>query len=91
MAINPPDQSPLSGTVTISVHAEDCGGVQRIEISVNDEPFTIWNNGPGTVVDFSFQLDTTAYTNGDHTIKAVAVDNSNQQSQPAEITVYIEN
>jgi len=89
--ITPPGQSPLSGTVTFSVRAEDCGGVQEIQIFVDDDLLTSWNNGPQTEVDFNFQLNTTAYSNGNHTIKAAAIDTSDQESEPAEITVVIEN
>jgi len=89
--ITPPGQSPLSGTVTISVHAEDCGGVREIQIFVDGDPLTSWDNGPQTEVDFNFQLNTTAYTNGNHTIKAVAIDTTNQESEPAEIIIVIEN
>jgi predicted SpoU family rRNA methylase len=89
--ITPPGQSPLSGAVTFSVRAEDCGGVQEIQIFVDGDPLTSWDNGPQTEVDFNFPLNTTAYSNGNHIIKAVAIDTSDQESEPAEITVVIEN
>jgi hypothetical protein len=89
--ITPPNQTPLSGTVTITVNAGDYRGVQSIQIFVDDVLLTSWDNGPQTAVDFNFQLDTTAYTNGNHTIKAVALDTADQESEPAEITVVIEN
>lgn len=89
--ITPPNQSPLSGTATITVHAEDYKGVQQIQIYVDDELLTTWDNGAQTEVNFKFDLDTTAYANGNHTIKAVALDTSDQESQPAEITILIEN
>jgi hypothetical protein len=89
--ITPPNQSPLKGTVTINVKAKDYRGVQSIQIFIDDVPLTTWNNGPQAEVDFNFQLDTTAYTNGNHTIKAAAIDTANQQSVPAEITIVIGN
>jgi hypothetical protein len=89
--ITPPGQTPLSGSVTISVHAEDCGGVQEIQIFVDGGLLTSWKDDPQTEVDFNFQLDTTAYTNGNHTIKSVAIDTTNQEGEPAEITIVIEN
>jgi hypothetical protein len=89
--ITPPGQTPLSGTVTISAHAEDCEGVKRIQIYVDNVLLTSWNNSPQTEVDFDFQLNTTAYTNGSHTLKAVAIDTANQESIPAQITIVIEN
>jgi len=91
VAITPPGQTPLSGTVTISVHAEDCEGVRRIQIFVDEVLLTTWNSGPQPVVDFNFQLNTTAYANGNHTLKAVAIDTADQQSIPAQITIAIEN
>jgi hypothetical protein len=91
VAITPPDQTPLSGTVTISVHAEDCEGVKRIQIYVDNVLLTSWNNSPQTEVDFDFQLNTTAYTNSSHTLKAVAIDTADQESIPAQITIVIEN
>ncbi|MGD2084664.1 MAG: Ig-like domain-containing protein [Candidatus Aminicenantes bacterium] len=89
--ITPPGQTPLSGTVTINVQAGDYRGVQSIQIFIDDDPLTSWDNGPQPEVDFSFQLDTTAFGNGNHTIKAVAIDTSDQESEPAEIAVIIEN
>jgi hypothetical protein len=89
--ITPPGQTPLSGTVTISAHAEDCEGVKKIQIYVDNVLLPSWNNSPQTEVDFDFQLNTTAYTNGSHTIKAVAIDTANQESEPAQITIVIEN
>ncbi len=91
VGITPPGQTPLKGTVTINVQAEDYRGVQSIQIFIDNNLLTSWNNGPQTGVDFDFQLDTTAYNNGNHTIKAVAIDTSDQESEPAEITVVIEN
>jgi hypothetical protein len=58
---------------------------------MDDVALTTWNSGPQAEVNFNFQLNTTAYANGNHTLKAVAVDTADQESAPAQITVYIEN
>lgn len=90
--ITPPTPTPLKGTVTINVHAEDYKGVQSIQISMDEVPLTTWDNGPQTEVDFNFQLDTTAYANGNYTLKAVATDTAGQENDPpASIDIVIEN
>ncbi len=89
--ITPPTPTPLKGTVTINVHAEDYKGVKSIRISMDDVPLTTWSSGPQTEVDFNFQLNTTAYANGNHTLKAAAIDTADQESAPAQITIVIEN
>jgi hypothetical protein len=88
--ITPPTPTPLKGTVTINVHAEDYKGVQSIQIYMEDVPLTTWNNGPQTEVNFNFQLDTTAYANDNYILKAVAIDTSGGTGD-ANIEIVIEN
>jgi len=91
VTITPPDTSPLSGTVTIQTDAEDYIGVQTIDVYIDGTPLTSWAQSPQEQVTFNFQLDTTGYSNGNHTLKAVAIDTANQESTPTEISITIEN
>jgi len=91
VTITPPDTSPLSGTVTIQTDAEDYIGVQTIDVYIDGTPLTSWAQSPQEQVTFNFQLDTTGYSNGNHTLKAVAIDTANQESTPSEISITIEN
>jgi len=85
--------SPSSGTVTVTIKAEDYRGVQQIDFYVDDVlvPSATWSGSPDALVSHSFQLDTTAYSNASHTFKAIATDTSSQTSTPHEKTVTIQN
>jgi len=91
VGLTPPGETPLSGTVKITVTASDYRGVQSIRFYVDNVSLTPWDEGPQTGVNFDYELDSTAYTNGTYTFKAVAVDTAGQESTPAEIEITIEN
>lgn len=88
-----PDTSPASGIVTVNIEASDYRGVQKIEFYVDDVlvPDATWTGSPSSEVSHNFQLDTTAYTNGTSTFKAIATDSGDQVSTAYEISVTIQN
>jgi hypothetical protein len=85
-----PDQTPVSGTVEITVSAEDYRGIQTINVFMDDELLETWDEGPLSVVDFKFNLDTTQYADDDYIIRAVAIDTANQE-KAVEIIINIQN
>ncbi len=91
VSFNSVPASPLSGTVSITVGAQDYRGVQTIQFYVGGTLVQTWDSGPDTDVGWSFDLDTTAYTNGDYTLSVVATDTGGQDSAAAESTVTITN
>jgi hypothetical protein len=85
-----PDQTPVSGTVEITVSAGDYRGIQTINVFIDDELLKTWNEGPLSAVDFKFSLDTTQYADDDYIIKAVAIDTANQE-KAVEIIINVQN
>jgi hypothetical protein len=85
-----PTAAPLSGTVEITAAAADYRGIRSIDVFMDNELLTSWNEGPESTVDFKFNLDTTQYENGDHVLKAVASDTADQKKEE-EITLSIQN
>ena len=90
VSITPP-ASPLSGTVTIQTLAEDYKGVKTVRVYIDDNLIATWSQAPQETVTFNVQLNTTGYSNGSHTLKAVAVDTADQESTPAEVNITIQN
>jgi Bacterial Ig domain len=87
-----PNETPLTGTNEISIDASDYKGVQTIRFYVDDVlQSPEWNGGPQTSVTFTLNLDTSAFSNGSHTFKAIAIDSSGQSSAPLEQSVTIQN
>src|SRR3989339_2070694 len=82
----PANNSVVSGIVTISGTANDAeGGVTSVAFYIDN----ILKN-TDTTAPYTYSLDTTQYTNGTHTIKAVATDTIGQTAI-AQITVTIDN
>lgn len=77
--IQPKDGDTVSGTVNIKVTAKGKRGassIARVEFYIDGTKI-----GERTKVPFKLDWDTTAYTEGSHTIKAVAFDENNESSQ----------
>lgn len=82
--------SPVTqaGTVTFSATATDDNAVKQVDFYVDDQLV----KSVTTVTNAAYQ---TPYTwtisqNGKHTVKAVAIDTSNNQSEPATATVTVD-
>lgn len=89
--ITPPSSSPLTGTVPITIKAEDYKGVKTVKLYLDDTLIHTWADQPNWEVEFTFDLDTTAYANGSHTLKAIAVDTGDQESTASEASITIQN
>jgi hypothetical protein len=86
-----PPQTPLSGTVTFSVNAEDYRGIQSVKVLLGNEEIASWKKSPRTSVTFDVVLDTTKYEDGIYALKAVAVDTGDQESEAYKIAITIAN
>jgi len=82
---------PLNGIVKITVNASDYRAVQSIQVYIDNVPLTSWSEGPQRNVSFTFDFNTLGFTNGTHVMKAVAIDSAGQPSEPAEVSIIIQN
>ena len=82
---------PLSGTANIYVLAYDYRAIKLIRLLLDGQTVGAWEGEPRSQVSYTFNLDTTAYANGSYTLRVVAVDTADQESQPAAIPVEIQN
>ena len=84
---NPIDSNPVSGTLTITGTAFDYDGtVYKVEIRIDDRP---WVQVKGTT-SWEFDWDTTALSNGVHTIHARSFDGTDYSSEVS-VTLVVEN
>jgi len=82
---NPSEGATVSGTVSIEVDASDDIGIDRVEIYIDDELM-----GTLTVSPYNYNWDSTAVSDGTHSIRAVAYDTAGKTAE-AEITVTVAN
>ena len=87
----PPDMSVtgiktndvISGTVLLSVSASDTNGINRVEISVNNQIISTLTQSP-----YTYQLDSTSFKNGQYTVHITAYDKAgNKVTDDYSITV----
>jgi hypothetical protein len=86
-----PPETPLSGTVTFTVNAEDYRGIQSVKVLMGNDEIAVWKERPRTSVTFDVDLDTTKYEDGIYALKAVAIDTGDQESEPFKIAITIKN
>lgn len=86
-----PNAATLTGTVSVAVNAQDDRGVDIIRVYIDDNLIQEWNQEAQPTVQFTFDLDTTTYTNGVYSLKAVAVDTDAVESEPTTINIAIQN
>jgi parallel beta-helix repeat protein len=85
--ISTPTQSEVvSGIYNVTGNASDSDGdVERVEIRIDEGPwFHVWN------IPWSLVWDTTAFSNGEHTIYARSYDGENY-SEEVHVTVIVDN
>lgn len=75
-------QAPATGTVTLSATASDDHGVQKVAFYLGATLLQEDNMAP-----YSVQLDTSAYTNGSYSVRAVAFDSSGQNDERSAVLV----
>ena len=88
--VTPQDGQTISGdSVLISASADDPDGILYVDFWLNDQALNrIYHPLSGY---YSFLFDTTEYSNGTYTLKALALDKKGIWSQPHEILVNIYN
>lgn len=85
--ISPSDGDEISGTaVPVEVFAEDIAGVASVELFVDGVSVETDTASP-----FVFNLDTTAFDDGLHDLKVVAIDNRGNSSTDDDTAVSTEN
>ena len=82
---SPASSATISGTASISATATDASGVASVVFKIDGTTITTATSSPYTT-----SLDTTSYSNGSHTLTAVATD-TNANSATATTTVTITN
>ena len=68
---NPGDGNTVSGLVSVTADASDDSGVTKVEFFIDDALINTDTDGGN---GWSFNWDTTAYSNEDHSVEAVATD-----------------
>ncbi|MDO8563682.1 MAG: Ig-like domain-containing protein [Nanoarchaeota archaeon] len=84
---SPSNGATVSGTISISANAND-------NVAVSSVQFKVDGNNVGsadTSSPYSASLDTTALSNGNHVLTAVAVDSSGNQATSNSISVSVNN
>ncbi len=82
----PPNGATVSGTVTVTAVAGDDKGVTQVEFFVDGAPIGADTDGSD---GWSMAWDTTAYTDGPHTLAATATDTIGQMDSDAiGVTVF---
>jgi len=83
---SPTDGATVSGTINIQAYASDDKDIKNVRFYIDDNYL-----GYDKVAPYSYDdLDTLAYQNGPHKLKAIAYDTSDQTTQ-SEITININN
>lgn len=82
---SPSDSATVSGQVAIDATASDSNGIVSVQFNLDGNPL----GSPVTVSPYTINWDTTAVTDGQHTLTATATDNNNvsNTSNPVGVTV----
>jgi hypothetical protein len=83
----PANGSSVSGTITVTATASSSIGVASVQFVVDGAAF----GSPDTTTPYSISLDTTALSNGNHTLAATAKDTAGNTATSAAITVTVSN
>lgn len=80
-------QDTLTGTTTVKIHAaDDSGEPPMVSLLVDDVLKLIRNTPP-----YTYDLDTTTYSDGDHSLTTYAYDGAGNKSDPAVVNVTFRN
>jgi hypothetical protein len=83
----PANGATISGTATLSCNAADNVGVTSVQFQLDGA-----NIGSAlTSAPYSFSLNTTSYSNGPHSLRAIARDAAGNQTTSTAVTVTISN
>ncbi|MFH1957900.1 MAG: Ig-like domain-containing protein [bacterium] len=82
---NPADGATVSGTVSVTVSASDDNGISRVQFYIDGVIKSTDTSSP-----YSYSWDTTAESEGSHTVKVTAYDTANQTAS-VQHTVTVDN
>src|SRR5271155_1304168 len=85
--ISPINGATVSGTVTMAADATDNVAVANVQFQLDGNNF----GSPITAAPYSLPWDTTASTNGNHTVAAVATDTSGNSATSAVESITVSN
>lgn len=84
---SPASGASISGTVTVSANATDSAGVVSVQFRVDGS-----NVGSAiTAAPYSYSLNTTTLSNGNHTLTATAIDTNDLSATSAGVTFAVKN
>ena len=72
--VSPPDGSEVDGTVNLVISAQDNECLERVDLYIDGELVDSVPGNNQTNVDFIYEWDTTEYSEGPHTVTAIATD-----------------
>jgi hypothetical protein len=81
----PPNPPTIVGTITVTASATDDIGVDRVTLLIDGSPLGIDFTAP-----YEFELNSTNYSNGEHTLTAIAYD-AQGNSDTDELVILINN
>jgi hypothetical protein len=84
---SPTSGSTISGTNTVTASASDNVAVASVQLQADGTNVGV----PDTTPPYTFSLDTTALSNGAHSLSAVAVDTSGNQTTSAAVPITVSN
>lgn len=89
--LNISDGETVSGRVDIQVDASDDNGLSKVEIVIDDVVEQTKGLSGETTFQYPYRWNTTGFSNGSHTIEAVAYDTDGKTGSSPQITVNVNN
>jgi hypothetical protein len=89
VSVTSPAPGPVTGSVTMNADATSAAGIQQVQFLLDNVNFGAPVTGSGPT--FSKTWDTTATSNGAHSITAIAKDGVGQQTTSASVAVTVSN
>ncbi|HRJ91090.1 MAG TPA: Ig-like domain-containing protein [Candidatus Saccharibacteria bacterium] len=83
---SPSNGETVKGTILVTGTASDNVGVKSVSLRIDDSYVKSDSASP-----YQFSIDTTTYSDGDHTVKLRAFDDANNQADSATITLKVDN
>jgi peptidoglycan/xylan/chitin deacetylase (PgdA/CDA1 family) len=84
---SPAANATESGTVNIAANASDTSGIKQVQFELDNQPL----GGPVTTTPYSYSWNTTAATNGVHSLTAIATNEGGTSTTSAAVTVNVSN
>lgn len=86
VSLDEPGESPLSGTIKLTATTEGTDNISRVQFLLDGKNLRSDYSGPYTA-----QLDTTMFTNGTHSLQAIAFDTEGNRVISPQLSVQIQN